>query len=119
MLPSDLQHALIQQADKISGYKSTKDRIATTVEAKLALTGPDAMDCDEVQAGTEWGHNSEAGDCDVDAVSGEGAVQCHRCGGQGHIAAKCATLAPAKGKDKDGGTSGGKGVGSKGKGKGE
>ena len=37
MLLPDLQHALIQQADKIEDYKSTRDRVATIVEAKLAL----------------------------------------------------------------------------------
>ena len=48
MMPPDLQHALIQQADKIEGYKSTRDRVATIVEAKLALKNPDAMECDAV-----------------------------------------------------------------------
>ena len=38
MLHPDFQHALIQQADKIEDYKSTRDRVATIVEAKLALT---------------------------------------------------------------------------------
>ena len=45
---------------------------------------------------------------------------CYRCGGQGHIAAKCAAPVPTKGKGKDGGKggkAGGKGGGNKGKGK--
>ena len=46
MLPVDVQHAQIQQADKIEDYKSTRDRVATIVEAKLALKNPDGMECD-------------------------------------------------------------------------
>jgi len=125
MLPPDLQHALIQQADKFEDYKSTKDRVATIVEAKLALKSPDAMECDAVHRST--GHAEAEGEdgseaYDVDTVNGKGGVFCYRCGGQGHIAAKCATPAPAKGKGKDGGKggkAGGKGAGNKGKGKGE
>ena len=71
MLPADLQHALIQQADKIEDHKSTRDRVATIVEAKLALKNPDAMECDAVHRSTDhaeaWEDNSEA--CDVDAVN--------------------------------------------------
>ena len=52
MLPPDLQHALIQQADKIEDYKSTRDRVATIVEAKLTLKNPDAMECDAVHRST-------------------------------------------------------------------
>ena len=52
MLPPDLQHALIQQADKIEDYKSTRDRVATIVEAKLELKNPDAMECDAVHRST-------------------------------------------------------------------
>ena len=47
-------------------------------------------------------------------VNSESGSFCHRCGGQGHIAAKCATPAPTKGKGKDvgeGGKAGGKGGG--------
>ena len=128
MLPSDLQHALIQQADKFGDYKSTKDRISTIVEAKLALKSPDAMDCDVVHKSSdptrpEGDYHGEMYAGDIDAVSGKGGVFCYRCGGQGHIAAKCATPAPVKGKGKDGGgkggKSGGKGANNKGKGKGE
>ena len=98
MLPPDLQHALIQQADKIEDYKITRDRVATIVEAKLALKNPDAMECDAVHRSTDhaeaWEDNSEA--CDVDAVNSKSGLFCYRCGGQGHIAAKCATPAPTK-----------------------
>ena len=122
MLPPDLQHALIQQAEKIEDYKSTRDRVATIVEAKLALRNPDVMECDAVHHGSTghaeaWEDNSEA--CDVDAVNSKSGLFCYRCGGQGHTAAKCATPAPTKVKGKDGGKAGGKGGGNKGKGKGE
>ena len=124
MLPPDLQHALIQQADKIEDYKSTRDRVATIVVAKLALKNPDAMECDAVHRSSghaeAWEDNSEA--CDVDAVNSKSVLFCYRCGGQGHIAAKCATPAPTKGKGKDGGKggkAGGKGGGNKETGKGE
>ena len=99
MLPPDLQHALIQQADKIEDYKSTRDRVATIVEAKLALKNSDAMECDAVHRSTghaeAWEDNSEA--CDVDAVNSKSGLFCYRCGGQGHIAAKCATPSPNQG----------------------
>ena len=125
MLPPDLQHALIQQADKINDYKSTRDRVTTIVEAKLALKNPDALGCDAVHwttGHTEAWEEESSEACDVDAVNSKGGLFCYRCGGQGHIAAKCATPAPAKGKGKDGGKggkAGGKGAGNKGKGKGE
>ena len=128
MLPSDLQHALIQQADKFVDFKSTKDRVATLVEAKLALKSPDAMECDAIHRSNCHAVADDSGietyDLDVDAVNGKGGVFCYRCGGQGHIAAKCATPAPAKGgKGKDGGGKGGKpggkGPNPKGKGKGD
>ena len=124
MLPPDLQQALIQQADKID-YKNTSDRVATIVEAKLALKNPDTMECDAVHRSnghTEAWEEEGSEACDVDAVNSKGGLFCYRCGGQGHIAAKCATPAPAKGKGKDGGKggkAGGKGAGNKGKGKGE
>ena len=86
MLPPDLQHVLIQQADKIEDYKSNRDRVATIVEAKLALKNPDAMECDAVHQSTghaeAWEDNSEA--CDFNAVNSKSG------------AAKCATPAPTK-----------------------
>ena len=47
-MPRNLQHVLIQQADKFEEYKSSRDRVATIVVAKLALKSPDAMECDTV-----------------------------------------------------------------------
>ena len=80
---------------------------------------PDAMECDAVHRSTghaeAWEDNSEA--CDVDAMNSKSGLFCYRCGGQCHIAAKCATPAPTKGKGKyvgKGGKAGGKGVGNKG-----
>ena len=119
---------MIQQADKFTDFKSTKDRVATIVEAKLALKSPDAMDCDTIHRASCQAvaddTGTEACDLDVDAVNGKGGVFCYRCGGQGHIAAKCATPAPAKGgKGKGGGGKGGKpggkGPNPKGSGKGD
>ena len=72
------------------------------------------------------GHHRDDGlDTDragVDAVNSKSGLFCYRCGGQGHIAAKCSTPAPTKGKGKDGGRvgkAGGKGGGNREKGKGE
>ena len=127
MLPTDLQHTLVQQADKLSDYKSTKERVISIIEAKMALKDPDAMDCDavrksQVDVETEV-DGQENYECDIDVVGGKGGPFCYRCGGQGHIAAKCGTPPPAKGsgKGKGGGKGerGGKGPGGKGgKGKG-
>ena len=94
MLPGDLQDALIQQADKYEEYKSAKEKIVSIVEAKLAMRSPDEMDVDTIGSGephAEWES--------LDAV-GKGGIYCYRCGGQGHIAAKCATPDPGKGKGK-------------------
>ena len=82
------------------------------------------MECVAVHRSTghaeAWEDSSEV--CDVDAVNSKSGLFCYRCSGQGHIAAKCAIPAPAKGKGRDrgkGGKAGGKGGGNKGKGKGE
>ena len=98
MLPPDLQHALIQQADKIEDYKSTRDRVATIVEAKLALKNPDAMECDAVHRSTghaEAWEDSEA--CGVDAVNSKSSLFCYRCSGQGHIRSKVRYTRPNQG----------------------
>ena len=44
MLPKELQDNLVQQAKKMTDYKTTKDRIITIVEAKMALRDPTMMD---------------------------------------------------------------------------
>ena len=111
MLPNDLQDALIQQADRYEDYRVAKEKIISIVEAKLAMRSPDEMDVDTIGSGqyhTEWES--------LDAV-GKGGIYCYRCGGQGHIAAKCGTPDPGKSKGK-----GGPGLqanSSKGKGKGK
>ena len=92
--------ALIQQADKFEDDNSTGDRVATIVEAKFALKNPDAMKCDAVHRSTDraeaWGEDgSEA--CDVGAVNRKGGLFCYSCGGQGHVAAKCATTRSSQG----------------------
>ena len=48
MLPKELQDNLVQQADKMTDYKTTKDRIISIVEAKMAMRDPDMMDCDQI-----------------------------------------------------------------------
>ena len=85
------------------------------MEAKLALKNLDAMECDAVHRST--GHAEAWEDDSEDAVNSQSGSFCCRCGGQGHIAAKCATPALTKGKGRDGGKggkAGGKGSGNKG-----
>jgi hypothetical protein len=105
MLPPELQNTLVQQADKITDYKTTKDKIIGIVEAKLALKDPDSMDVDAVrppEEQTPYPYVQEHDHCehlDIDAM-GKGGFQCYRCGGQGHVANKCATPSKGKGKAK-------------------
>ena len=111
MLPNDLQDALIQQADRYEDYRVAKEKIISIVEAKLAMRSPDEMDVDTIGSGqyhTEWES--------LDAV-GKVGIYCYRCGGQGHIAAKCGTPDPGKSKGKGG--LGPQANPSKGKGKGK
>lgn len=108
-LPNEIRDAILQQPEKFELYQPTKERVVTMVEAKLAIKSPDEMDVDGVTAHEDCHHE------DVQAV-GKGGIYCFRCGGQGHIAAKCATPEPPKGKGKGGQKGGGKD--SKGKGKG-
>jgi len=101
ILPSDIQDALIQQADKYEEYLPTKEKVLSIVDAKMAMRSPDEMDVDALH-----GHGgASCDDChyeeEIGAV-GKGGIYCYRCGGQGHIAAKCATPEPAKGKGKGG-----------------
>ena len=75
------------------------------------MRSPDEMDVDTIGSGqyhTEWES--------LDAV-GKGGIYCYRCGGQGHIAAKCGTPDPGKSKGKGG--LGPQANPSKGKGKGK
>ena len=81
MLPPDLQHTLVQQADKIEDYKSTRDRVATIVEAKLALKNPDAMKCVVVHLSNchaEAWREEDSEAYDVDAVNSKGSTFCCR-----------------------------------------
>ena len=83
MLPPELQNTLVQQADKITDYKTTKDKIIGTVEAKLALKDPDSMDVDAVrppEEQTPYPYVQEHDHCehlDIDAM-GKGGFQCYR-----------------------------------------
>lgn len=116
MLPTDIQDALIQQADKYEEYQPTKEKILSIVDAKMAMRSPDEMDVDAVTGQGKLQHEEGGGDEEIDAV-GKGGIYCYRCGGQGHIAAKCGTPEPIKGKGK-GGKGGHDGKGAKGGGKG-
>jgi len=119
ILPSDIQDALIQQADKYEEYHPTKEKILSIVDAKMAMKSPDEMDVDAVGGHGGQPQEEAAYEEELDAV-GKGGIYCYRCGGQGHIAAKCGTPEPSKGKGKgkDGGK-GAKGGGKGGKGKGD
>ena len=125
MLPKDFQETFVLQADKMLEYAVAKEKVLTMVESKTALKDPDAMDCDNVQEGQHHHHHHHHGcehhgaadfhndceDIDLDAMGKGGATYCYRCGGIGHIAAKCASPAPEKGggKGKSGYKGGGKG----------
>ena len=94
MLPPEMRDSLIQQADKFEEYTTVREKIVSIVDAKLAMRSPDEMEVDIVSPGEtpeEWEP--------LDAV-GKGGIFCYRCGGQGHIAAKCATPDPGKAKGK-------------------
>ncbi len=98
-----MRDAILQQAD-YEEYGPTEENIISIVEAKLAVRAPGNMEVDALQ----WKEKDH--DCDHHAdlqAVGKGGVYCHRCGGQGHIAAKCATpeltKGKGKGKSKDGG----------------
>ena len=113
---NDIQDALIQQADKYEDYLPTKEKVLSIVGAKMAMRSPDEMDVDAVHG---CGRTS-CDDChyeeEIGAV-GKGGIYCYRCGGQGHIAAKCGTPEPVKGEGKGGKDGKGfKGGGKRGKG---
>ena len=80
ILLQTLQDILVPQADKITDYNTTKEKITTAVEANLALkcAHRDSNETDEYDM------------C-------KGPVHCYRCGGVGHIAANCASPTVEKG----------------------
>ncbi len=114
-LPPDLSDSCFQQADKYEEYGPTKENIISIVEAQLAMKSPDDMEVNALQwhQWDEKGHNGEHNE-DLQAL-GKGSMHCYKCGGQGHIAAKCATPEPTKGKSKGKGKDEGKGQGGKAK----
>ena len=66
------------------------------MEAKIAMRSPDEMDVDEL---TWWNADKENENEEIHSL-GKGGIYCYRCGGQGHIASKCGTPEPQKGKGK-------------------
>jgi len=114
MLPADLQNALIQQADKYEEYGPTKEKIISIVEAKLAMKSPDDMDVDWLAKEHWQEYGNQENDEEIDWLGKGGGIQCHRCGGLGHISKNCGSPEPAKGKAKGQGKNG-KGDGKGGK----
>jgi len=114
MLPVDLQNALIQQADKYEEYGPTKEKIISIVEAKIAMKSPDDMDVDWLAKENEAWYGNQENDEEIDWLGKGGGIQCHRCGGLGHISKNCGSPEPAKGKSKGQGKNG-KGDGKGGK----
>jgi len=114
MLPVDLQNALIQQADKYEEYGPTKEKIISIVEAKLAMKSPDDMDVDWLAKEHWQEYGNQENDEEIDWLGKGGGIQCHRCGGLGHISKNCGSPEPAKAKAKGQGKNG-KGDGKGGK----
>lgn len=98
-------------------YQPTKQKVTAIAEAKMAMRSPGEMDVDELTQG----NTEEDNDCEAIHSVGKGGCRCHRCGGHGNIASKCATREPQRGKGKGskgtGGRDGKGGKGAKGKGK--
>ena len=121
MLPTELQDAVVQNAERYDNYDVAKEKIVSIAEAKAMMSkDPDKMDCSYYDYGDHNGHpDHDGGDFDEkDAMAlGQGgdARTCYLCGGKGHVAAVCPTPAQpkggGKGKGKDGGKAGGKGKG--------
>ena len=111
--PAELRDAILQNPHKFEKYEPTKERVIAMVEAKLSVRSPDEMEVDCVYPSCYHENDEE----EIQAV-GKGGVHCYRCGGQGHIAAKCGTPEPPKWKGKGGSKGDGKGK-SIGKGKGK
>ena len=122
MMPKELQDSLVQHTSRFDDYRDAREKALTIAESKVLLKDPDAMDIGA--ADREWrewqeeGFRDDGSHSDPDVLAtGKGGIYCYRCGGQGHIAAKCGTPDPGKGSAKGGGKGKGKyGGGGKGKG---
>ena len=112
-LPAELRDAILQNPGKFAKYEPANERVSAMVEGKLSVRSPDEMAVDCVYPSCYHENDEE----EIQAV-GKGGVHCYRCGGQGHLAAKCGTPEPPKWKGKGGSKGDGKGT-SKGRGKGK
>ena len=89
--------SLIQQADKFVEYQPTEKKVIAIVEAKMAMRSPHDMDVD-----AWWNADEENENEDIQSLA-SGGIHCFGCGGHGHVASKCGTPEPQKGKGgKDG-----------------
>ena len=118
MMPAMVQDYVYIHVEKDTPYDTLKEKIKVLVSNKVAMNmGPAPMDigrvADELEENIDYEENA------IDAVYAY--VQCHRCGGWGHLARECATKGKGKG-DGKGGKGGGKaafkGYGGKGESKG-
>ena len=106
IVPKDLQDTLVQHTVKFDNYQEARDRVMTVAESKILLKNPHAMDVGkEEYEGPEqdWDDQGEQYEYDLDAAGKAGGknrkpICCFKCGGQGHIAAKCASPGLVKGK---------------------
>ena len=122
MLPTELQDAVVQNAERYDSYDVAKEKIIAIAEAKTMMSkDPDKMDCSFYDYDDYNSHPDD--DCTGEGEKDTMAVghtrdtrTCYRCGGKGHVSSVCPTPPPPKGASKGKGKDGGKGA-AKGKGK--
>ncbi len=88
MCPSDLQDILYQRAGDLKTHEEARDRMKGMNNNRMARTQPSPMDFGEVEQ-EPW--------YDEDVATASANVQCHGCGGWGHLRRDCPTVAAGKG----------------------